>query len=98
MGLAGPSAILFGVMFGAIGASSNFFWEARMAGILGGNGFNCNWAIDPSGYVFDADTQERLSGVKATVYWIEPDGTETFFATAPDAENIEKRRTKTSGE
>ena len=78
MGFAGPSAVLFGVMFGAIGASSNFFWEARMAGILGGNGFNCNWAIDPSGYVYEAVTGNRLPGVTATAYWIAPEYIDEF--------------------
>ena len=28
------------------------------------------WKIDPSGYVYDNDTNERLAGVTTTVYWI----------------------------
>ena len=33
-------------------------------------GVRINWLIDPSGYVYDAATNERLPGVKATCYWI----------------------------
>ena len=47
--------------------------------------FDFRWAIDPSGYVYDSETDERLSGVKTTAYWIEPDGTDTFFDTVPSS-------------
>ena len=32
--------------------------------------FNFVWRIDPSGYVYDIETNERLAGVTTTVYWI----------------------------
>ena len=35
--------------------------------------FNFRWKIDPSGYVYDTETGQRLSGVTATAYWIEYD-------------------------
>ena len=74
MGLGGPSAMAFGLLFGAITTSSSFFWDLRMANILGGGtGFSCNWSIDPSGYVYEAVTNNRLEGVTATAYWIAPD-------------------------
>ena len=28
------------------------------------------WTIDPSGYVYDAETQERIAGATVTAYWI----------------------------
>ncbi|MDO4543084.1 MAG: GLUG motif-containing protein [Clostridia bacterium] len=40
------------------------------------------WAIDPSGYVYDAVTNERIAGVKATLYYKE---TEESEATLWDA-------------
>ncbi len=33
--------------------------------------FDFRWAIDPSGYVYDSITNERIQGVKATVYFKE---------------------------
>ena len=45
-----------------------------MANILGGGtGYSCKWSIDPSGYVYEAVTNNRLEGVTATAYWIAPD-------------------------
>ncbi len=35
-----------------------------------GVSFNFIWKIDPSGYVYDADSNERIAGVTTTVYWI----------------------------
>ena len=32
--------------------------------------FSFWWAIDPSGFVYDSITQERLPGVSTTVYWL----------------------------
>ena len=42
------------------------------------------WAIDPSGYVYDKVTGERLSGVTVHAYWIENiDDDSTFFDHKP---------------
>ena len=41
--------------------------------------FNFRWKIDPSGYVYDAYTNERLQGVTATAYWIEYDPNDADF-------------------
>ena len=74
MGIGGPPALVFGLLFGAVTTSSSFFWDMRMANILGGGtGYSCKWSIDPSGYVYEAVTSNRLEGVTATAYWIAPD-------------------------
>ena len=41
------------------------------------------WRIDPSGYVYDAETNARLEGVTVTAYWIPWDGTDEFWAQTP---------------
>ncbi len=55
--------------------------------LAGGKGSYLKWLIDPSGYVYDLATGEKLAGVTATIYGIEYDGKnddyETFFATPP---------------
>ncbi|MDR2088543.1 MAG: leucine-rich repeat protein [Clostridiales Family XIII bacterium] len=33
---------------------------------------NIQWRIDPSGYVYEAVTSNRIEGVKATAWWTEP--------------------------
>ena len=43
-----------------------------------------SWAIDPSGYVYDTVTGERISGVTVTAYWIPYDEEdEDFWEQAP---------------
>jgi hypothetical protein len=37
-----------------------------------GYGVGINWHIDPSGYVYEAVTSNRIEGVTATAWWIEP--------------------------
>ncbi len=72
--IAGPSAIAFSLLFGAVTSTSDFFWQARMGNILGGDmPFYCNWIVDPSGYVYEGITSNRLEGVTATAYWIAPE-------------------------
>lgn len=44
------------------------------------------WAIDPSGYVYDAETQVRIHGATVSVYWLPYDGTdETYWDRKPAA-------------
>ena len=50
-------------MFGMAGASES-----------GGIGMNFRWKIDPSGYVYEAVTENRLAGVKATAYYKDENG------------------------
>ena len=47
--------------------------------------FTFRWKIDPSGYVYDSVTGERLAGVTATAYYIADDGSDGFLDTAPEA-------------
>ena len=53
----------------------------------GGRGSYINWCIDPSGYVFDKETNERLSGVTATCYWIpfDEENSEEYWTKIPDS-------------
>ena len=72
--IVGPSALVFSLLFGAVTSTSDFFWQARMGNILGADSaFYCNWIIDPSGYVYEGVTTNRLEGVTTTAYWIAPD-------------------------
>ncbi len=49
--------------------------------------FNFRWKIDPSGYVYDAYTNERLQGVTTTAYWIEYDPNDATFWDEIPADN-----------
>ena len=79
--MAGPAAILGGLI-GIMSAVSDYFWKFRIADILGGL-FGIRWNIDPSGYVYDIDTNERLQGVTATAYCIEYDDSADFWDNPP---------------
>jgi len=47
--------------------------------------FGFRWSVDPSGYVYDADTNERIAGATVTVYWIEYNEDDpNFWDTSPD--------------
>ncbi len=69
-GITGPLAIGFTALTGLIGATSGFFWKARIAQIMG-QGASVRWAIDPSGYVYEGVTNNRLQDVKVTAYYKE---------------------------
>ena len=45
--------------------------------------FTFRWRIDPSGYVYDATSGERLPGVTTTAYYIPYDDTADFFDRVP---------------
>ena len=83
----GAPALLFSVLLGAITTASSFFWDARMSGILsGGSEFSASWRwkIDPSGYVFDSKTEEKLQDVTVSAYWIPYDGSDDFWIQIPE--------------
>ncbi|MBR5773597.1 MAG: leucine-rich repeat protein, partial [Clostridia bacterium] len=44
------------------------------------------WNVDPSGYVYDSETNERIVGATVTAYWIPSDESDTFFDNAPSAD------------
>ena len=69
-GITGPVSIGFTALCGIIGASSSFFWQARIAQIKG-QSLSVRWAIDPSGYVYEGVTTNRLEGVTVTAYYKE---------------------------
>ena len=49
--------------------------------------FWLRWSIDPSGYVYDASTGNRIQGVTVTAYWIPYDeSVAEFWDTVPDAD------------
>ena len=51
--------------------------------------FTFRWAIDPSGYVYEGVTDNRIEGVKTTVYHIPYDDTDETFWDAPKTENAQ---------
>ena len=48
-----------------------------------GEPFRLPFVIDPSGYVYDAYTMERIEGVKTTVYCVLYDESEAFWSSPP---------------
>ena len=67
------------------------FWQLRISEIKGAS-YKINWHIDPSGYVYDLDTGERLEGVTTTVYCVQMDETDDeqdFWNNPPTASGAE---------
>ncbi len=81
MSMTVPGIILTG-MISAMTLVAPLFWEMRTAQIKGEK-FNIGWVIDPSGYVYDVHSKERIEGVKTTAYCIESDGTDAFWDNKP---------------
>ena len=79
--MAGPT-LLLSAMIGSMCALSDVFWQLRVTQIKGEN-YKIKWHIDPSGYVYDAVSSERLQGVTVTAYCIEYDDTDTFWDYTP---------------
>lgn len=84
-GASSAAGAVFTFLVSAMAASSDLFYEARIAQIKGGT-FEMKWVIDPSGYVYDNVTEERLEGVTTTVYCIEYDNSDTFWDKVPAAD------------
>ena len=47
-------------------------WEDYLMHEAMGIGYGFNWSVDPSGYVYEAVTTNRIEGVTASAYWIAP--------------------------
>ena len=77
--------ILFTALLGAMTASSSFFWSVRKANIKGEK-YKSKFIVDPSGYVYDQTTGERLENVTVTAYCIEYDESSDFWNKIPSAE------------
>ena len=75
-------AMLFKAMLGVFTSVAPMFWDIRTNQIKG-NSVRLNFVVDPSGYVYDVETLERLENVKATAYCIEYDDSENFWANKP---------------
>ena len=88
VGITGPVATAFTGLLAMIGATSSFFWEARVNNIKG-NEFSIRWGIDPSGYVYEAVEDNRIEGVKTTAYYKE--NAEDEEAILWDASEYEQR-------
>jgi len=79
--MTGPT-LLMTAMISSMVAMSDVFWQLRVTQIKGEN-YKIKWHIDPSGYVYDNVTNERLQGVTVTAYCIEYDDTDTFWDRVP---------------
>ena len=66
----GPAGIVFTALLGVIGALSGMFWDYRV-NMIKSEEVSIRWAIDPSGFVYEAVEDNRLSGVKVTAYYKE---------------------------
>lgn len=53
------------------------------AGYLFWGEYGVKWVVDPSGYVYDAETHQRLEGVTVTAYGVEDDKSESFWTKPP---------------
>ncbi len=76
----GVGGLSLALMMGAMDVMADYIFELRAANILQNNflGSIC-WSIDPSGYVYEAVTTNRLPGVKASAYYIPNDDSEDFW-------------------
>lgn len=75
-------AFLFSGLLAAMTGVSGFFWNARVANIKG-QSFKLKWIIDPSGYVYDVVTNEKIEDASVTAYWIPYDDTDDFWKRKP---------------
>jgi len=86
-GMAAP-ALVFSMMLSGMGAYSSFMFDYR-ANQIRGQEFSLNWLIDPSGYVYEGNTNNRLEGVKCTIYYKEKEDSKPVLwdATKYEQEN-----------
>lgn len=85
-----PAAPLFSLFSFASGKICDLFMELNLRNLEAkayGTKFKINWAIDPSGYVYDTYTGKRLSGVTVRAYWVENTEDDPAFWDAPPAED-----------
>ena len=76
--------VAFSGMIALMSLSSGVFFDMRVANIKGEK-FSLNWVIDPSGYIYDASTNEIIEGATVSAYWIPYDGTDEFWNNKPGA-------------
>ena len=78
----GPAGLLFTAMLSTMGSLSNTFWDLRIAHIKGQK-IQTKWAVDPSGYLYEAVTNNRISGATVSAYWVEYDESNSFWENEP---------------
>jgi uncharacterized repeat protein (TIGR02543 family) len=77
--IGGPAALLVGVGVAAASYLFGTFSEGILMAlgllerVTSGVDTQFRWNIDPSGYVYEAVTSNRLPGARATVWWYAPD-------------------------
>lgn len=68
----------------AANLADNYLDKSLAYYAAGGQGTYLRWILDPSGYAYDAYTNERLQGFTVTAYWIEyVEGDLTFWDRVP---------------
>lgn len=76
--------VLLSAMLSAVADSGAYFRSLYLGGEKSG-GFDVRWALEPSGYVYEAVAGNRLTGVFAAAYWVRYDSTDPdFFKTEPE--------------
>ena len=82
VGMSAAPLLLFTGIVALMTAVAPYFWDIRAAHIKGEKHF-LTWVADPSGYVYDAETNARLEDVTATAYCILYDDMEGFWERTP---------------
>ena len=67
--------------------AENYLNDSLEYYVAGGQGTRLKWLIDPSGYIFDATTGERIENAKVTAYWIPNDDSITYWENKPSEDN-----------
>ncbi|MBR1693652.1 MAG: fibronectin type III domain-containing protein, partial [Lachnospiraceae bacterium] len=80
------ASLIFSGLLSAMSATSGLFYDMRIAQIKGEK-FRLNWVIDPSGYVYDAGSGEKIEGALVTAYWLPYDGSDNFWKNKPSFSN-----------
>ena len=74
--------LAFSLLLGAMTSVSDVFWQYRIGQIKGGT-FNMKWVVDPSGYVYEKGTNNRIENATVTAYYIPYDDTDDFWKNKP---------------
>ena len=82
---AAPAILLTGIL-GVITVESKVFWDLRKANIKGQK-YKLRFIVDPSGYVYDLSSGERIEDVTVTAYWIPYDESDDFWRNTPADSN-----------
>ena len=83
--MTGP-VLIASCLLAAMSATSGIFFDLRVAQIKG-QSFKLNWIVDPSGYIYDVNTNLRIEGAKVSAYWIPYDESEDFWEKKPGMNN-----------